>query len=100
MAFPTKLKLNTPGPLLSLVGLGVRTVSFLRVKVYSAGFYIEEGKAGQELHHIPGWHVSLFLLALPPVPFSAKQPHGYRVQKLIPELHCPAPPRPSYQDHR
>lgn len=27
---------------LTLVGLGVRTVSFLRVKVYSAGFYLEE----------------------------------------------------------
>jgi hypothetical protein len=42
---------------MALVGLGVRTVSFLSVRVYSAGFYIEEPNV-KSLHHIPGWHVS------------------------------------------
>ena len=57
MSFPIELTLTTPTPLLSLVGLGVRTVSFLRVKVYSAGFYVEAADLKQ-LHNIPGWHVS------------------------------------------
>lgn len=30
-------------PALTLVGLGVRTVSFLKVKVYSAAFYVDDG---------------------------------------------------------
>lgn len=43
ISFPQTLKsLTLPGSSLSLVGLGVRTVSFLRVKVYSAGFYLDE----------------------------------------------------------
>jgi hypothetical protein len=29
-----------------LLGVGVRTVSFLRVKVYAAGFYIEQDALG------------------------------------------------------
>jgi hypothetical protein len=32
----------------TLVGLGVRTVSFLRVKVYSVGFYAPEGSWWKE----------------------------------------------------
>ncbi|KAJ9112428.1 hypothetical protein QFC20_002216 [Naganishia adeliensis] len=41
--FPQTLRpLALSNTALSLVGLGVRTVSFLRVKVYSAGFYLEE----------------------------------------------------------
>jgi len=34
---PAKVKI----PTLSLVGLGVRTVSFLGIKVYSVGFYAD-----------------------------------------------------------
>ena len=55
--FPTTLPLATSSPVLALVGLGVRTVSFLRVKVYSAGFYLQESTA-RSLDLVPGWHVS------------------------------------------
>ena len=57
LEFPTLLNLATPTPPLTLVGLGVRTVTFLRIKVYSAGFYLEDSQT-KGLHHIPGWHVS------------------------------------------
>ncbi|EAL23213.1 hypothetical protein CNBA5570 [Cryptococcus deneoformans B-3501A] len=52
--FPLSLPLATPSPTLTLVGLGVRKVSFLKIKVYSAGFYLQDG-ATRCLHHIPGW---------------------------------------------
>lgn len=39
---------------LNLVGLGVRKVSFLRVKVYSVGFYLED----VDMNEVPGWGVS------------------------------------------
>ncbi|OWZ80772.1 hypothetical protein C365_00597 [Cryptococcus neoformans Bt85] len=52
--FPLSLPLATPSPPLTLVGLGVRKVSFLKIKVYSAGFYLQDG-ATRCLHHIPGW---------------------------------------------
>jgi len=54
--FPLSLNLLTPTPPLTLIGLGVRKVSFLRVKVYSAGFYLEES-ALRGLDNIEGWHV-------------------------------------------
>ena len=57
MRFPCSLSLLTQIPPLTLVGLGVRKVSFLRVKVYSAGFYLEEA-VSKGLHNIEGWHVS------------------------------------------
>ncbi|WWC64182.1 uncharacterized protein I303_106790 [Kwoniella dejecticola CBS 10117] len=55
--FPLDLSpsLSTPSPGLSLVGLGVRKVSFLRVKVYSAGFYLDEAIM-KDLHNVEGWH--------------------------------------------
>ncbi|WVR09188.1 hypothetical protein IAU60_006250 [Kwoniella sp. DSM 27419] len=55
--FPLDLSpaLTTSTPATVLVGLGVRKVSFLRVKVYSAGFYIEEETA-KKLHQVEGWH--------------------------------------------
>ncbi|WVW79059.1 hypothetical protein I302_101022 [Kwoniella bestiolae CBS 10118] len=55
--FPLDLSpsLATTSPALSLVGLGVRKVSFLRVKVYSAGFYLDE-VALKDLHNVEGWH--------------------------------------------
>ncbi|PWN90392.1 hypothetical protein FA10DRAFT_266876 [Acaromyces ingoldii] len=57
--FPTKLeKPATSLPFscgdLVLVGLGVRTVSFLRVQVYVAGLYIDE-RALKRLEQVPGW---------------------------------------------
>ena len=55
---PNTLPLTTPTTPLTLVGLGVRTVSFLSVRVYSAGFYVED-RTLKQLHHIPGWHVGL-----------------------------------------
>ncbi|KAJ9124217.1 hypothetical protein QFC22_001015 [Naganishia vaughanmartiniae] len=55
ISFPQTLKsLALPGSSLSLVGLGVRTVSFLRVKVYSAGFYLEDS-ALQSLRNQAEW---------------------------------------------
>ncbi|ODN73653.1 hypothetical protein L202_07201 [Cryptococcus amylolentus CBS 6039] len=66
--FPITLSTTTPTPALTLVGLGVRKVSFLRIKVYSAGFYVQEG-ATRCLHYIPGW--STFTaqhLLTPPTP--------------------------------
>ncbi|KZT74875.1 hypothetical protein DAEQUDRAFT_720057 [Daedalea quercina L-15889] len=43
IAFPKTLRIpsKTPLPEFSLVGLGVRTVSFLGIKVYSVGFYAD-----------------------------------------------------------
>ncbi|KAH9853058.1 chalcone-flavanone isomerase-domain-containing protein [Lenzites betulinus] len=43
IAFPKTLKIQskTPLPTFTLVGLGVRTVSFLGIKVYSVGFYAD-----------------------------------------------------------
>lgn len=55
--FPTTLSLTTPSPILSLIGIGVRTVSFLRVKVYSAAFYLESG-IKDTLRDVEGWNVS------------------------------------------
>ena len=50
VAFPTILEL--PGaPKLSLLGLGVRTVSFLGIKVYSVGFYADLRQAGFMVGH-------------------------------------------------
>jgi hypothetical protein len=43
IVFPTTLRITSkvPLPLFSLVGVGVRTVSFLGIKVYSVGFYAD-----------------------------------------------------------
>ncbi|KAI0762663.1 chalcone-flavanone isomerase-domain-containing protein [Fomes fomentarius] len=43
IAFPTTLKIQskTPLPTFTLMGVGVRTVSFLGIKVYSVGFYAD-----------------------------------------------------------
>jgi hypothetical protein len=41
-------------PALALVGVGVRTVSFLRMKVYSAGFYVDDYTL-KRLPSLPGW---------------------------------------------
>jgi hypothetical protein len=60
---PVTLPLSSITSPLTLVGLGVRTVSFLSVRVYSAGFYIED-ESIKSLHHVPGWNVSLLLLIL------------------------------------
>ena len=43
IAFPNTLKVSSkqPLPTYELVGVGVRTVSFLGIKVYSVGFYAD-----------------------------------------------------------
>ena len=43
IAFPNQLRIQskTPLPTLTLVGVGVRTVSFIGIKVYSVGFYAD-----------------------------------------------------------
>lgn len=43
IAFPKTLRVpsNIPIPSLTLVGLGVRTVSFINIKVYSVGLYAD-----------------------------------------------------------
>lgn len=43
IAFPNTLVIPSKAPLpkFSLVGVGVRTVSFLGIKVYSVGFYAD-----------------------------------------------------------
>jgi hypothetical protein len=43
IAFPKTLRIPSkfPLPQFSLVGVGVRTVSFLGIKVYSVGFYAD-----------------------------------------------------------
>ena len=43
IAFPTTIRVPSkiPIPPMTLVGLGVRTVSFLGIKVYSVGFYAD-----------------------------------------------------------
>ena len=73
--FPITLPASSSFPSLHLVGLGVRKVSFLRVKVYSAGFYFEEGQI-KGLHHVPGWHVS-------PRPLARRLHDGSQVQRKI-----------------
>ncbi|WWD06472.1 hypothetical protein V865_004562 [Kwoniella europaea PYCC6329] len=88
--FPLDLSstLSTPSPILSLVGLGVRKVSFLRVKVYSAGFYLDE-VAIQDLHNIQGWHnFTAQHLLTPPTkgpsdPLNAPQLSGEELMKNL-----------------
>lgn len=43
IAFPNTLRIQskTPLPTFTLVGVGVRTVSFLGIRVYSVGFYAD-----------------------------------------------------------
>ncbi|WRT68901.1 uncharacterized protein IL334_005883 [Kwoniella shivajii] len=90
LQFPLELSssLATPSPPLSLVGLGVRKVSFLRVKVYSAGFYLDEAIT-KELHNIPGWHTfTAQHLLTPPTtspsdPLSAPQMSGESLMKEL-----------------
>ncbi|KAF7978924.1 hypothetical protein HWV62_44462 [Athelia sp. TMB] len=50
--FPTTLVIPSKSPLpkFSLVGLGVRTVSFLGVKVYSVGFYADLSNPRLQIH--------------------------------------------------
>jgi hypothetical protein len=55
LPFPISLSppsLPASSPALALVGLGVRTVSFLKVKVYSVGFYT--AASARELEGVQG----------------------------------------------
>lgn len=53
MPHPLILK-PASAPDLALVGLGVRTVSFLKMKVYSAGFYVDDYTL-KRLKSLPIW---------------------------------------------
>lgn len=46
--------LSTSSPL-TLIGVGIRTVSFLRVKVYSAGFYMDQKALEEAAVKTKGW---------------------------------------------
>ncbi|KAI9636495.1 chalcone-flavanone isomerase-domain-containing protein [Dioszegia hungarica] len=65
---------SASSPALSLVGLGVRKVSFLRVKVYSVAFYLEDSLTSR-LRDIPGWRsFSAFDLIAAPASAPAAAP--------------------------
>lgn len=90
--FPLSLPLATPSPTLTLVGLGVRKVSFLKIKVYSAGFYLQDG-ATRCLHHIPGWAVSPCIPApLSLSPYVDLHPRSRRSPPSISSLPLPLLP--------
>lgn len=55
-AFPTFVS-SPSGSKLRLVGTGVRTVSFLAIRVYAAGFYVGE-RMYQQLGQVEGFQVS------------------------------------------
>ncbi|RSH95398.1 hypothetical protein EHS25_000485 [Saitozyma podzolica] len=87
--FPLRLQLTAHVPPLSLVGLGVRKVSFLRVKVYSAGFYVDE-KALAQLDRVPGFatYTPQHLLTVPPADGGPHLQGEALIRKL---LEYPAP---------
>lgn len=96
--FPSRLT-SPDGTQLRLVGTGVRTVSFLNIKVYAVGFYVSE----QELQwakdgKIAGWEVSPLLqpssLRSPSSQVSLTQ--GFTPERLIPPFGIPSgePDRP------
>lgn len=62
MPFPLTLTLSSSTTPLTLVGVGVRKVSFLKVKVYSAGFYVDKSTL-KTLSTVPGWHVRALSLS-------------------------------------
>jgi hypothetical protein len=81
IAFPKTLNIPSkiPLPTYTLLGLGVRTVSFLGIQVYSVGFYADLGN--------PRLNVSLPLLSLPvPEPWSDS---GYSNPRGENRPHCP-----------
>lgn len=55
-SFPTSIT-SPDGKRLALVGTGVRTVSFLSIRVYAAAFYVEES-ALRGLSRVNGFQVS------------------------------------------
>lgn len=64
--FSSKI-VNPNGKVLQLVGSGVRTVSFLAVRVYCAGMYIAEDAVQRiEKGKLPGWEVRCDCTRRPP----------------------------------
>lgn len=55
IAFPNTLRIPSkfPLPQFSLVGVGVRTVSFLGIKVYSVGFYADLANPNLKVTRLP-----------------------------------------------
>ena len=58
LIIPSKARL----PPLSLLGLGVRSVSFLGIKVYSVGFYADLSNPGLRVSSSPQHLLSILLL--------------------------------------
>lgn len=79
MPFAPFLHLTTSTSPLALIGLGVRKVSFLRVKVYSAGFYLDEAQC-KALDQVSGWQVGLFFDILRP---SLTPTQDFTAQSLL-----------------
>lgn len=69
---------------LKLVGLGVRTVSFLSVRVYVSGLYVEEKALNGKLQSLPAWkgYNKERLLSLK----GEESEEGKRGEELIREL--------------
>lgn len=69
-SIPFPVTITTPsGKKLKLVGTGVRTVSFLGIKVYTGGFYVDEATLAR-LSSIPGFQSGAYTSEklLPPFP--------------------------------
>ncbi|KAI8452801.1 chalcone-flavanone isomerase-domain-containing protein [Phakopsora pachyrhizi] len=85
IGFPSQLesdliKTNEP---LRLIGLGVRTVSFLSVKVYVAGFYADP-RVLRALRVVPGWDIELTRDAFLPVKKESKSVETSHDKELSP----------------
>ncbi|MBW0500800.1 hypothetical protein O181_040515 [Austropuccinia psidii MF-1] len=91
IGFPAELELthSKASEPLRLVGLGIRTVSFLSVKVYSAALYVEP-RVLRALRVIPGWndHITKekLLSASPPPAASQENQNNLRGEALIRNL--------------
>lgn len=86
---PFHSRLTSPdGTQLRLVGTGVRTVSFLNIKVYAVGFYVSE----QELQwakdgKIAGWEVRCLVSSLPRPVYTAQEVSERRALPLSASSH-------------
>lgn len=85
--FPKTLKIGATVqiPPLSLVGVGVRTVSFLGIKVYSVGFYADLRNPNLKV----SWQSSaLKRLDQRDVQFTPSMTPEEKIQHIIENTHC------------
>lgn len=63
IAFPTTIRIPSKLkiPPMTLVGLGVRSVSFLGIKVYSVGFYADLENPNLKVSHRPSHSGAIFI---------------------------------------